>query len=77
MIRRVISPVDVVSDERDIEAQREELASDQEQHIEEHVQDVFRQHQRIQRATLIDRVLVIRLELVERDDLQLKTLINQ
>ena len=63
-------PVDVVGDEGRVEAEGEPLAGEEEQHVEEHVQDVLGEHQRVERVALVDRVLVVRLQLVERDDLK-------
>jgi len=59
--------VDVVSDERQVQEQREELSGHQEQEVEEDVHHILGQHQRVQAVALVDRVLVVRLKLVERD----------
>ena len=59
----------VVGDQRDVQAEREPLAGEQEQQVEEDVQDVLGQDERVQAVALVDRVLVVRLQLVERDDL--------
>ncbi len=34
------------------------------------MQDVLRQHERVQGVALVDRILVVRFELVERDNLK-------
>ena len=62
----------MIGDEREVETQREPFSGDQEQKVEEDVQDVLGQDQRVQRVALIDRVLVIRLQLIKRDDLKRK-----
>ena len=62
-------PVYVVSDEGDVEEQGEELSGDEEEGVEEDVQDVLREDERVEAVALVYRVLVVRLQLVERDDL--------
>ena len=62
-------PVYVVSDEGDVEEQGEELSGDEEEGVEEDVQDVLWEDERVEAVALVDRVLVVRLQLVERDDL--------
>ena len=59
----------VVSDEGDVEEQGEELSGDEEEGVEEDVQDVLWEDERVEAVALVDRVLVVRLQLVERDDL--------
>ncbi len=60
----------MVRDKRYVEAQREELPCEEEEQVEEDVQHVLGQHQRVQAVALVDRVLVVGLELVKRDDLR-------
>jgi flagellar biogenesis protein FliO len=59
----------VVADEGRVEDDREPFSGDEEEQIEEDVQDVLGQHQRVQAVALVDRVLVVGLQLVERNDL--------
>ena len=63
-------PVHVVADEGDVEEQGEELAGDEEKRVKEDVEDVLGQHERVEAVALVDRVLVVRLQLVECDDLR-------
>ena len=60
----------VVSDEGDVEEEGEELSGDEEEGVEEDVQDVLWEDERVEAVALVDRVLVVRLQLVERDDLR-------
>ena len=62
-------PVYVVSDEGDVEEEGEELPGDEEEGVEEDVQDVLWEDERVEAVALVYRVLVVRLQLVERDDL--------
>ena len=62
-------PVYVVSDEGDVEEEGEELSGDEEEGVEEDVQDVLGEDERVEAVALVYRVLVVRLQLVERDDL--------
>ena len=55
----------VVADEGDVEEEGEELAGDEEKRVEEDVEDVLGQHERVEAVALVDRVLVVRLQLVE------------
>lgn len=64
------SPVDVVGDEGRVDAEGEPLAGEEEEDVEEDVQDVLGQDEGVERVALVDRVLVVRLQLVERDDLK-------
>jgi len=60
----------VVADEGRVEDDREPFSGDEEEQIEEDVQDVLGQHKRVQAVALVDRVLVVGLQLVERNDLK-------
>ena len=60
----------MVADERGVEDEREPLAGEQEEEVEEEVQEVLRQHERVEAVALVDRVLVVRLQLVEGNDLE-------
>ena len=52
----------MIGDERDVETEREPFLGEEEEDVEEHVEDVLGQHQRVQAVALIDRVLVVRLQ---------------
>ena len=60
----------VVPDEGDVEKEGEELARDEEEGVEEDVEDVLGEDERVEAVALVDRVLVVGLQLVERDDLR-------
>ncbi len=60
----------MVADEGRVEDDREPFSGDEEEQIEEDVQDVLGQHKRVQAVALVDRVLVVGLQLVERNDLK-------
>ena len=70
VLHRLTVPVHVVADEGDVEEEGEELAGDEEKRVEEDVEDVLGQHERVEAVALVDRVLVVRLQLVECDDLR-------
>ena len=55
----------MVADEGSIEDEREPLARQEEEEVEEDVQEVFRQDERVEAVALVDRVLVVRLQFVE------------
>lgn len=63
-------PVHVVGDERDVDAEREPLAGKQKKKVEEEVEDVLGEDERVEAVALVDRVLVVGLEFVERDDVE-------
>ena len=63
-------PVYVVSDEGDVEEEGEELSGDEEEGVEEDVQDVLGEDERVEAVALVYRILVVRLQLVEGDDLR-------
>ena len=60
----------VVGNEGNVEEEGEELAGDEEQRVEEDVENIFRQHERVEAVALVDGVLVVGLQLVESDDLK-------
>ena len=60
----------MVGDEGDVEEEGEPLPGKQEQHIDEHVQSVLGEHQRVQAGTLVYGVLVVSLQLVESNYLE-------
>lgn len=62
-------PVDVVGYKRGVEGNTEPLSRHEEEDIEEYVQDVLREYQGVQAGALVDRVLVICLQLVECNNL--------
>ena len=49
----------VVGDQRSIEGNTEPLPGAQEEEVEQDVEDVLRQHQRVQAGALVYRILVI------------------
>ena len=61
----------VVGDERSVERNTEPLAGHQEEDVEEDVQDVLWEHQGVQAGALVNRILVICLQLVECDNLEI------
>ena len=63
--RPIHVPVHVVADEGDVEKEGEELSGDEEKRVEEDVEDVLGQHERVEAVALVDRALVVRLQLVE------------
>ena len=60
----------MVGNEGNVEEEWEELAGDEEQRVEEDVENIFRQHERVEAVALVDGVLVVGLQLVESDDLK-------
>jgi len=63
-------PVDMVGDEGRIEEQGEPLPAEEEQQVEEDVQHILRQHQRVQTVALINGILVVRLQFIKRDNMK-------
>ena len=63
-------PIDMVGYEGDVEEEGEPLPGKQEQHIDQHVQRVLGQHQRVQAGALVYGVLVVSLQLVESNYLE-------
>ena len=63
--------MDVVSDEGGVEGDAEPLAGHEEEDIEQDVQDVLGEHQGVQAGALVDRVLVVCLQLVECNNLKI------
>lgn len=61
-----VSPY-VVRNQWNVYGQREPLSGKQEQQIEQHMQRILGQHQRIERIALVDRIFVVRLQLIERN----------
>lgn len=55
----------MVGDQGNVQGQREPLAGKQEQEIEEDVQDVLGEDQRVQTVALVDGVLVVRLQFIK------------
>ena len=66
----------VVGDERSVECDTEPLPRHQEEDVEEDVQDVLWEHQGVQAGTLVNRILVICLQLVECDNLEIFLIIK-
>ena len=61
--------MDVVCDERDVEDEGEPLSTDKEEKVEEEVKDILGKDKGVETGALVDRILVVGLQLVERDDL--------
>ena len=66
--------MDVVCDERNVEDEGEPLATDKEEEVEEEVKDILGKDKGVETGALVDRILVVGLQLVERDDLRQKKL---
>ena len=66
----------VVGDERSVERNTEPLPRHQEKDVEEDVQDVLGEHQGVEAGALVDRILVICLQLVECDNLEMFSIIK-
>lgn len=63
-------PVDVVSNQWYVETEGEPLSSKQEHDVEDDVESILWQHQRIQTITLVNGVLVVCLQFIKRDDVE-------
>ena len=63
--------MDVVGYKRGVEGDAEPLPRHEEEDIEEDVEDVLRKHQGVQAGALVDRILVICLQLVEGNNLNI------
>ena len=63
-------PIDMIGNEGDVEEEGEPLPGKQEQNVDQHVQSVLRQHQRVQAGALVYGVLVVSLQLVESNYLE-------
>ena len=66
----------MVGDERSVERNTEPLPRHQEKDVEEDVQDVLWEHQGVEAGALVDRILVICLQLVECDNLEMFSIIK-
>jgi len=62
--------VHMIGNQRRIKNQAEPLPSHQEHNVEEHVKDVLREDQGVQRSTLIYGVLVVGFQLIKCDDMK-------
>ena len=62
----------MIADEWSVDKQREPLSGHEEENVEKDVKDVLGQDQRVQAVALVDRVLVVGLQLVEGDDLKVR-----
>ena len=68
--------MNVIGDQRSVEGDTEPLPRAEEEEVEQDVEDVLGQHQRVEAGALIYRILVICLQLIECDDLQRKLVRN-
>ena len=64
----------MVGDKRSIESDAEPLPGEEEEDVEENMEDVLRQHQRVQTGALVYRILVVSFQLIKSNDLQRKLL---
>ena len=62
----------MVGDKRSIESDAEPLPGKEEEDVEENMEDVLRQHQRVQTGALVYRILVVSFQLIKSNDLQRK-----
>ena len=68
----LIQPVDMIGHQRSIEKDAEPLPCNEEEEVEENMEDVFREHQRVQTGALVNRILVVSFQLIKSNDLQRK-----
>ena len=64
----------MVGDKRSIESDAEPLPGEEEEDVEENMEDVLRQYQRVQTGALVYRILVVSFQLIKSNDLQRKLL---
>ena len=62
----------MIADEWSVDKEREPLSGHEEENVEEDVKDVLGQDQRVQAVALVDRVLVVGLQLVKGDYLKVR-----
>lgn len=60
----------MIGNQRDIQCKRQPLASDKKEDVEKSVKNILWKHQRIEAVALIDRILIVRLQLVESNNLR-------
>lgn len=60
----------MVDDEREVEEDGEPFTGEQEDEVEENVNQILREDERIQSVALIDRILEICLQFVESDHME-------
>ena len=65
-----ILPIDMVGDQGDVEEEGEPLPGKQEQNVDEHMQRVLGEHQRVQARALVDGGLVVSLQLIKSNYLE-------
>ena len=63
-------PIDMIGNEGDVEEEGEPLPGKQEQNVDQHVQSVLGENQRVQAGALVYGVLVVSLQLVESNYLE-------
>ena len=68
----LLRPVNVVSYEREVEEYRQPFSSHQEEHIDQDMENILRQHQWVQTVALINGVFVIGFKLIESNNLKQK-----
>ena len=67
-----LPPVDMVGDKRSIESDAEPLPRKEEEDVEQNMEEILGQHQRVETGALVYRILVVGLQLIKSDDLQRK-----
>lgn len=60
----------MVRNQGNVDGQREPFPGKQEQQVEQQMKHIFRQNERIQRVALINRVLVVRFQLIEGNHME-------
>ena len=63
-------PIDMIGNEGDVEEEGEPLPGKQEQNVDQHVQSVLGENQRVQAGALVYGVLVVSLQLIESNYLE-------
>ena len=69
-----LQPVDMIGHQGSIESDAEPLPGKEEEDVEENMEDVLRQHQRVETGALVYRILVVSFQLIKSNDLQRKLL---
>ena len=60
----------MIGHQRSIEKDAEPLPCNEEEEVEENMEDVFREYQRVQTGALVYRILVVSFQLIKSNDLQ-------
>ena len=62
--------MNMVSNQRNVQCKRQPFTSDKKEDVEKGMQYILWQHQRIETVALINRILVVGLELIESNNLE-------